>query len=316
MSNRNSPIRVTASKESRERVFVGLMAFHRWARSRNLSTPSALVEGLRDYGLEMSIANLQLDDTFHLVKLTRHDSSRAVQILAFNASESDLIRVRYVKKSDNDRHALNLRTGEVRSLCGHWMSGDSEYHSVMAVPAVSSARELLLEHWIAPQKWCRDGRLVLVRPEDLPPTLANPENNPGISYDADIPKVRGVSLCKTAVTTLKAGFTLLLVKGDLIQVQLPREKVHTMLIAGLVFKEGQPQPPSVAVTAAPRKRQRRPERPDGLGFIIPEMAQRNKRFTGIHKDYINSAGTGERFIDGMYEWGSHDVFRYIAGRWE
>ncbi|CAB9524290.1 expressed unknown protein [Seminavis robusta] len=209
----NSPTRVTSSEDSRERVLYGLMAFQRWAKSQNRNTPSALVEGLGEYGLEMSISNLDLGNSFHLVRWVRGDSSQAVQMFDFRVNEPDTIRVRYVKRTDNDRHTFNIRTGKVHSIKGNWMSGDRESQSVMETPRVASAYELLLEQWISPRNWCREGRFVIIRPKDLP-----------TNDDDVVPKVRGVTLCKSAVGLLRNGYTLLLVKGDLIQIPLPKER--------------------------------------------------------------------------------------------
>ena len=302
------PIFLTSSKDSRERVVTGLLAFQRWARDQDRDVPPALSQGLQEHGLELDIANLHLDDVFHLVKQARHDSSIAVQIFEFTAGvkgntaggnttvNKNTLLVKWVKKSDSDRHTLNVQTGEVCSIHGHWMAGDTEHSYSFDMPVdVPDARTFLLEHSMNPRKWLNERRFAVIRPTDLPSDLD----------DSSLPLANGVALCPEAVVYLQKGFTLLLVKGDLIQVHLPTNahRRKPMLIAGLMFKEGESQQSRISPLW----------RRDELSFIIAERAQRRRGFTGIHAD---ATEPGLRFRGGMYEWNDEDVYKYAAGQWD
>lgn len=301
---------------SRDRIITFALVFRRWATARegrDVDIPPCFLEELRHHVLDPEI-HLDFDEGFHL-RLPRAidtDSSQAKLIFDFSTGprvrfdddndeeERSLILVRYVRKSDNDRHLLDVRTGEVKSISGHWMSGDRETRSslpaILPSPLPRDASELLCNHWIAPARWLSEGRAVVVRPQDA--TTAS------------------VTLCGTARQALSDGFTLLLVVGDLISVRLPGEGDGlNVLFAGMMWRNFLPQ--SERKSADDGIDSLLGVRPDGstLAFLVAEYEQR-KGFSGQNDDEERlRRNAPPRFEDGMYIWQRRDIYEYYPFPW-
>lgn len=320
--------------------------------------PPGLVEGLCAYLFEPDLLNLHLDHSFHLSKPRRRAPSSTVQIFEFVASSNEgdsdgndsyggqdetrhskqnktFLSVRCVRKFDNDVHTLNVQNGQVHSVIRHWAlvgtSNKTSTYNELPPPSslpVVDAPTLLRDHWVAPRRWLLEGRAVIVRPSDMPRALKwirrsrSPPANDGIPDEM-------FCFCKTAiggevpvtgngVFYLRQGFTLLLVVGDLVRVALPGRE-HPFLLAGMMFREGEPQQRRTITNEEEDGAQRRqqqeasspPVRPDGLAFIIAADESQSGFKGNTDDDYWRS-----RFLQGiMYSWTSKDVFEYIPGPW-
>jgi len=324
-------IRLTSSATSRDGVLTTLLVFRRWIREQQLeiSVPTGFVETLRGFALEPDLLDLDLGNSFHLVKQDRRDSSRAIQIFEFTAGDpatrfENELGVRFIRASDNDSFAeksfvLDTQTGQIlevdedlmfesseseSEIEGHRMFESSESTSRCELPVIADARTVLIEHWVAPRKWLLEGRAVIVRSSDVP-VLKN-----GVYY------VKGTALCAHAMHRLEQGFTLLLVKGDLFRVEMPGQ-ARPLLFAGMMWKEGEATQSRGGPAALLNTRAQRQSRPDELAFIIAEKASRINApiFTGQNMEQESSTKPGLKFVGGMCNWELHDVSTYVSGPW-
>lgn len=317
------PIRLVCSQAVLKRINLACLVVNRWCRNvHNQSLPAAFVERLQAYGSdELDLANFRLlgdAGTFHLVKnnTTRPDSSATACIIEFALLEDpDTLFIRHVRKNDNDRITLHVPTGTLHCIHGHWMAGDHETTRYVEMPTgtTQTARPYLTQHLWNPRRWLSKGRWCVVRPGDLDTAYGSDRHDSDGAAVVLTATATGavVPLGTTAVSYLHQGFTLLLIQGDLVRVDILRKRHSPLPLVGLLWKEGAAQ-----TTATGPAGQTTLLRPDELAFILAERAhRRSPEFTGRATDHQDKPLC--RFLQpgSFYEWGPDDVYVYHTGPW-
>ena len=207
----------------------------------------------------------------------------------------------------------------------------------------------MLSSMINPLQWLADDRAVLVRPTDRTAVPVPARDAEAVMYDDEYtvyddeeePVMEPPLLSSTQVA-LNHGFTLLLIKGDLIEVPLPG-KVDFFL-AGMMWREDAAAAQELPAEKYMREDLEPPPRdhpywheggfwlPNGLAFIIAERASRTtgREFDGKISTaremarhgtpkgwftFVESTPDGKPLRRYMFDWKPCDVYSYRPGRW-
>ena len=239
-----------ASECSEKEWITFLLAFQRWTSSRqndgnrDVVIPPGFALNLRKYLYEPQFS-LNLPHAFHFKALGRTESTRFNAIYEFTLlpdskqqQGGDLLRVKCVRRNDNDVHTLNPATRQITSKAGHYMSGtrvsksrwnptnrrgneDDENSSMKEDTKAddwSSASHVLFQQWMSPDRWIKNHRrFLLLRPKNAEDCHRR-------------------MICKTANDMLDQGYSLLLFVGrDCVTV--PLLKRERLSIAGMIWRD-------------------------------------------------------------------------------